>query len=82
MANDTKHDFAFNKQNFIYLIAGLVIVLVGYLLMMGGGTDDPTKFFGDQIFSFRRITLAPMMVVAGYIVVLYAIMKKPPKEDA
>jgi hypothetical protein len=68
--------FAFSKQNYMILIAGFVMVIVGFVLMSGGGSEDPNEF-SDAIFSFRRISLAPMVVLAGYAVVIYAIMKKP-----
>ena len=66
----------FSKQNYILLIIGVLIVLVGFVLMSGGGSDNPTEFNKD-IFSGRRITLAPIVVLFGYMFVVYAIMKKP-----
>lgn len=69
-------EFAFGKQNYKLLLIGLVLILVGFLLMIGGGSDDP-NVFSDKIFNFRRITLAPILVLAGYVVEIYAIMKKP-----
>lgn len=69
-------EFAFGKQNYKLLLIGLVLILVGFLLMIGGGSDDP-NVFSDKIFDFRRITLAPILVLAGYVVEIYAIMKKP-----
>lgn len=68
-------NLAFGKQNYILLIIGAVIILIGYLLMMGGGSEDPNVFNND-IFSFRRITLAPIIVMLGYIVEIYAILRK------
>jgi len=58
------------------LLIGLVVILVGFLLMIGGGSDDP-NVFSEDIFSFRRMTLAPILVLAGYAIEIYAIMKKP-----
>lgn len=69
-------EFAFGKQNYKLLLIGLVLILVGFLLMIGGGSDDP-NVFSDKIFDFRRITLAPILVLAGYVVEIFAIMKKP-----
>ncbi|MEZ5195861.1 MAG: DUF3098 domain-containing protein [Bacteroidales bacterium] len=69
-------EFAFGKQNYKLLLIGLVLILVGFLLMIGGGSDDP-NVFSDKIFNFRRITLAPILILAGYVVEIYAIMKKP-----
>ncbi len=71
-----KTSFAFGKENYRMLIIGVVIVIIGYMLMVGGGSDDPTKFDANEIFSFRRITLSPILILAGFVVVLLGIMKK------
>lgn len=71
-----KNSFAFGKENYRMLIIGVLIVVIGYILMIGGGSDDPTKFNADEIFSFRRITLSPIVILAGFVVVLFGIMKK------
>ncbi len=77
MAKETrKPGFAFSKENYRILIAGVVIVIIGYLLMIGGGSDDPNQFNADEIFSFRRITLSPIVILTGFVVVLFGIMKK------
>ncbi len=68
--------FALGKENYKLLIIGLGIIILGFVLMMGGATDDPKVFNGDEIFSFRRITIAPIVVLAGFIFEIYAIMKK------
>ncbi|MRR23758.1 DUF3098 domain-containing protein, partial [bacterium] len=52
------------------------VIIVGFILMAGGRSDDP-KVFSEEIFSFRRITLAPLIVLAGFIFEIYAIMKRP-----
>ncbi len=71
-----KQSFAFGKENYRILIIGVVIVVIGYLLMVGGGSDDPNQFHAEEIFSFRRITLSPIVILTGFIVVMYGIMKK------
>jgi uncharacterized membrane protein len=71
-----KTGFAFGKENYRIVIVGVLIVVVGYLLMIGGGTDDPYQFHADEIFSTRRITIAPITILVGFIVVLFGIMKK------
>jgi hypothetical protein len=71
-----KMNFALGKRNYLYLAISLVIVIIGYLLMVGGGSKDP-KVFNPDIFSFRRITLAPIVIIIGYIFTIFAIMKKP-----
>jgi len=68
---------SFNAKNYRLLLIGLGINILGFLLMIGGATDDPNKFDGDALFSTTRITIAPMLIVAGYVVILFAIMKKP-----
>ena len=69
--------FPLGKENYILLIIGFVIIVTGFLLMMGGKSENPDEFFPDQIFSFRRITLAPVIVLFGFIFEIWAIMKKP-----
>jgi hypothetical protein len=69
--------FALGKENYKLLAIGMGIIIIGFILMMGGATDDPKVFNGDEIFSFRRITLAPIVVLAGFIFEIWAIMKKP-----
>ena len=75
--NESKPDFALTKENYILLIIGFIIIVIGFLLMMGGGSDDPNIFNEKELFSFRRITLAPIVIIAGFIFEIYAIMKKP-----
>ena len=72
----SKQNFAFSKENYIWLGVGIGLLVVGYLLMSGGGSDNPNEFHADQLFSARRITLAPITVLAGYGTILYAILKK------
>ena len=69
-------DFAIGKENFKYIAIGVGILVIGFLLMAGGKTDDP-NVFNPEIFSFRRITLAPIIVVGGFGFIIWAIMKKP-----
>lgn len=69
--------FAFQKENYKWLIIGLVINILGFILMIGGGSDDPTKFDAGALFSPIRLTVAPILIIGGYIVMMYAIMKKP-----
>ena len=74
--------FSFNAKNYRLLLIGLGINILGFILMIGGGTDDPAKFDGDALFSPMRITISPMLIVAGYVVILYSIMKKPKENTA
>ncbi len=68
--------FSFGRQNYRLLIIGLLIIALGFILMIGGGSDDP-NVFSDKIFNFQRLTLAPILILAGFIVEIFAIMKKP-----
>jgi hypothetical protein len=67
----------FTKENYIWMAVGIAIVLLGLLLMAGGKSADPTVFDESEVYSFRRITLAPLLIMAGLMVEVYAIMKKP-----
>lgn len=66
-------------ENYKLMLIGFVIIVVGFILMAGGGSDDP-NVFNEDMFSFRRITLAPILVLGGFAFEIYAIMKKPKKE--
>ncbi len=68
--------FVFSKGNYKTLLIGLAINVLGFILMIGGGTDDPNKFDAGELFHPVRITIAPILIVAGYIIILYAIMKR------
>jgi hypothetical protein len=68
--------FALGKENLKLLVIGFLIIIAGFLLMIGGKSNDP-NVFNWEIFSFRRITLAPIVVVFGFLFEIYAIMKKP-----
>lgn len=68
--------FAFQRENYIYMFIGLALLTLGFLIMIGGGSNTTDKF-SPAIFDFRRITLAPLLILAGYGVEIYAIMKRP-----
>jgi len=68
--------FAIPKENYKLLVIGFVIVIIGFSLMVGGGSNDP-KVFNTDMFSFRRIIIAPTVVLFGYAFEVWAIMKKP-----
>ncbi len=67
----------FPKENYKIMVAGLAVVVVGFLLMMGGNSDDPNTFKPEEVYSFRRITLAPIVILLGLVVEIYAIMRRP-----
>jgi hypothetical protein len=70
----------FSKKNYYVLLAGIACIAIGYLLMMGGGSEDP-NVFNPEIFSFRRITLAPMVCLLGFVLIIVAIMWRPKTTD-
>ena len=76
---DSRKQFAFSKENYKLLVIGVVVIIIGFILMTGGKAESPEQF-NPEVFSFRRITLAPLIVLAGFALEIYAIMKKP-KED-
>lgn len=69
--------FLFGKKNYLLMIAGVVLVLVGFILMSGGGSNDPSVFNADEVYSFRRITLAPILILLGFALEFVAIFKRP-----
>ncbi len=73
--------FALGKKNYYMLAIGFAVVIIGFFLMSGGGTDDPNVFKADELFSFRRVVLAPLVILAGFIFEIYAVMKKPKEEE-
>jgi hypothetical protein len=75
--NTEKTGFALGKENYKLLAIGMAIIILGFILMYGGASDDPSILNTDEVFSFRRITLAPIVVLAGFIFEIWAIMKKP-----
>lgn len=68
--------FAIDRQNYKYMAIGFGVIVLGFLLMLGGGSDNPDVFNGEKLFSFTRITLAPIVVIAGFAIEVYAIMRK------
>ena len=74
--NKEEQRFALGKENLKLLLIGFLIIIAGFVLMIGGGSVDP-NVFNKEIFSFQRITLAPIVVMFGFIFEIYAIMKKP-----
>ena len=71
-------DFVFKKKNYMTLITSIVLILLGITLMIGGGSEDPTKF-SEEIFNFQRLTLAPVLIVSGFVMGVFAIMIKSKK---
>ena len=72
---EDKDVFIFGKTNYKFLFIGLGLILLGFILMLGGGSESPDEF-NEGIFNFQRLTLAPILILAGFGVEIYAIMKK------
>lgn len=73
--NEQKPDFLFEKVNYKILLIGIAVIGVGFILMSGGGSDDP-KVWNDSVFNFQRIRLAPTIVLVGFGITIYSIFKK------
>ncbi|MDO6738347.1 DUF3098 domain-containing protein [Wenyingzhuangia sp. 2_MG-2023] len=71
-------DFLFGKKNYQLMIVGLLVIGVGFILMSGGGSEDP-EVFNDAMYNFRRIRIAPALVLIGFGIEIWAILTKPTK---
>lgn len=74
--NTIQHSFIFGKKNYMFMFIGLAVIALGFILMSGGGSDDP-NVFNEAIFSTRRIHIAPMVVIIGFAIEVYAILLNP-----
>ncbi len=74
-SQETNDVFVFGKTNYKFLLIGLGLILLGFILMLGGGSESPDEF-NEGIFNFQRLTLAPILVLAGFGLEIYAIMKR------
>ena len=73
--------FLFDKSNYMWMLGGVALILLGFVLMAGGKSPDPNQFNYDEIYSVRRITIAPLLILLGFGIEIYAIMKKPKEVD-
>jgi len=78
MKKDNKPQFLFSKRNYMIMFIGLAVIALGFILMAGGGSDDP-NVFNPEIYSWRRIRLAPTLVIVGLGIQIYAILANPKK---
>ena len=78
----TKTKMTLERQNYKLINIGCLIVVAGFILMSGGGSENPNEFNEEELFSFRRITLAPIFILSGYAVVLYGVLKRPKLVDS
>ena len=79
MKNSNKKTFVFRKKNYVTMIIGLAFITLGFILMSGGGSEDP-NIFNPEIYNFRRIKLAPTLVLIGFGIQVYAILLNPNKK--
>jgi len=68
--------FAFGKENYLIMLAGVALLIIGFVLMTGGGSKDP-NVFNEDMFDFRRLTLSPILILVGFGLGIVAIMKRP-----
>ena len=79
IGNSEKQEFIFQKKNYLFMFIGLACITLGFILMSGGGSDDP-NVFSEDIYNFRRIRLAPTLVLIGLGIEIYAILLNPHKK--
>jgi len=73
-------EMPFVKQNYVLMVVGVVLIFLGYILMIGGGSKDP-NVFSPALFDFQRLTLSPLLILAGFVVEIVAIMRKPKVQE-
>lgn len=78
--NKKTGQFLFGRRNYVIMSIGIVVILLGFILMVGGGSDDPLVF-NESIYNFRRIRIAPTIVLIGLAIEVYAIMANPIKKN-
>ncbi|MFN8246698.1 MAG: DUF3098 domain-containing protein [Ferruginibacter sp.] len=78
--NTAGNNSLFGKQNYLLMLAGLAVLALGFFLMAGGKSSDPNQFNANEVYSATRITIAPILIMAGFVIEIIAIMRKP-KQD-
>ncbi|MEZ4801204.1 MAG: DUF3098 domain-containing protein [Gelidibacter sp.] len=76
---EAKNDFIFGKKNYKFMLIGFAFIVLGFILMAGGGSEDP-NVFDESIFSWRRIRLAPTLILIGFGIEIFAILLNPKKD--
>jgi hypothetical protein len=76
--DNPQSEFLFGKRNYVFMIIGIAVIALGFILMAGGGSEDP-NVFNEEIYNWRRIRLAPTLVIIGLGIEIYAILAKPTK---
>ena len=77
--NNNQEKMVFEKRNYLIMVIGVVLIFLGLVLLSGGGSHDP-KVFSEEIFNTRRMVVAPLVMLAGFLIEIYAIMWQPKKE--
>ena len=75
-----KSNFVFERKNYKFMLIGIGFIVLGFILMTGGGSDDP-NVFNPEIYSWRRIRLAPALILIGFGIEVYAILLNPKSKD-
>tara|TARA_B100000809_G_scaffold266571_1_gene329981 strand:- start:9046 stop:9309 length:264 start_codon:yes stop_codon:yes gene_type:complete len=78
--SNEKGQFIFHRKNYKFMLIGIAFITLGFILMAGGGSDDPAVF-NPEIYSWRRIRLAPTLILIGFAIEMYAILLNPNKES-
>ena len=73
----TPNTSLFGKENYIWMLAGLAVMALGFFLMAGGKSSNPNVFNDNDVYSTTRITIAPLLIIGGLLIEIFAIMKKP-----
>ncbi|HMG67391.1 MAG TPA: DUF3098 domain-containing protein [Chitinophagaceae bacterium] len=76
-SKETKSYPIFEKDNYLWMLGGIVIMAIGLILMVGGKSDDPNQFHPEQVYSTTRITIAPILILGGLVLEIFAIFRKP-----
>jgi uncharacterized membrane protein len=79
VSKDTKTHSIFEKENYLWMLGGILIMAIGFFLMAGGKSGDPNQFHPEEVYSTRRITIAPILILAGLVLEIFAIFRKPKK---
>lgn len=81
MSNEKKqpatNNNLFTKDNYMWMLIGIAVMAIGFFLMSGGKSNDPKVFNDSEVYSTTRITIAPLLIIAGLVLEIFAIMKKP-----
>lgn len=77
MAQDKTTPSIFSKVNYIWMLAGIVVIAIGMFLLAGGKSEDPNQFNPGEVYSTTRITIAPILIMTGLVIEIFAIFRKP-----